>query len=257
MDGVIHSFQSMGAVDGPGLRYLVFLQGCPLRCVYCHNPDTWAFDAPSALRVPAEQVVKQALRYRTYFKNGGGVTVSGGEALCQWEFVAELFERLHAEGIHTALDTSGIGGGLAGDGSLAGGSDPAGDGSLRDCGARRVLEHTDLVICDIKFPTEELYREKCRGRLSEVLSFLKLTEEMNIPLWVRHVVVPELTDGEENVRKVKELAKQFKNLEKIELLPFRKLCMAKYEELGIEFPLKDTEECTEGKIRELRGKILE
>ncbi len=92
MDGVIHSFQSMGAVDGPGLRYLVFLQGCPLRCVYCHNPDTWAFDAPSALRVPAEQVVKQALRYRTYFKNGGGVTVSGGEALCQWEFVAELFE---------------------------------------------------------------------------------------------------------------------------------------------------------------------
>ena len=170
MDGVIHSFQSMGAVDGPGLRYLVFLQGCPLRCVYCHNPDTWAFDAPSALRVPAEQVVKQALRYRTYFKNGGGVTVSGGEALCQWEFVAELFERLHAEGIHTALDTSGIGGGLAG------------DGSLRDCGARRVLEHTDLVICDIKFPTEELYREKCRGRLSEVLSFLKLTEEMNLSL---------------------------------------------------------------------------
>ena len=245
MDGVIHSFQSMGAVDGPGLRYLVFLQGCPLRCVYCHNPDTWAFDAPSALRVPAEQVVKQALRYRTYFKNGGGVTVSGGEALCQWEFVAELFERLHAEGIHTALDTSGIGGGLAG------------DGSLRDCGARRVLEHTDLVICDIKFPTEELYREKCRGRLSEVLSFLKLTEEMGIPLWVRHVVVPGLTDGEENVRKVKELAKQFKNLEKIELLPFRKLCMATYEELGIEFPLKDTEECTEGKIRELRGKILE
>ena len=245
MDGVIHSFQSMGAVDGPGLRYLVFLQGCPLRCVYCHNPDTWAFDAPSALRVPAEQVVKQALRYRTYFKNGGGVTVSGGEALCQWEFVAELFERLHAEGIHTALDTSGIGGGLAG------------DGSLRDCGARRVLEHTDLVICDIKFPTEELYREKCRGRLSEVLSFLKLTEEMGIPLWVRHVVVPGLTDGEENVRKVKELAKQFKNLEKIELLPFRKLCMAKYEELGIGFPLKDTEECTEGKIRELRGKILE
>ena len=245
MDGVIHSFQSMGAVDGPGLRYLVFLQGCPLRCRYCHNPDTWAFDAPSALRVPAEQVVKQALRYRTYFKNGGGVTVSGGEALCQWEFVAELFERLHAEGIHTALDTSGIGGGLAG------------DGSLRDCGARRVLEHTDLVICDIKFPTEELYREKCRGRLSEVLSFLKLTEEMGIPLWVRHVVVPGLTDGEENVRKVKELAKQFKNLEKIELLPFRKLCMAKYEELGIEFPLKDTEECTEGKIRELRGKILE
>lgn len=245
MDGVIHSFQSMGAVDGPGLRYLVFLQGCPLRCVYCHNPDTWAFDAPSALRVPAEQVVKQALRYRTYFKNSGGVTVSGGEALCQWEFVAELFERLHAEGIHTALDTSGIGGGLAG------------DGSLRDCGARRVLEHTDLVICDIKFPTEELYREKCRGRLSEVLSFLKLTEEMGIPLWVRHVVVPGLTDGEENVRKVKELAKQFKNLEKIELLPFRKLCMAKYEELGIEFPLKDTEECTEGKIRELRGKILE
>ncbi len=245
MDGVIHSFQSMGAVDGPGLRYLVFLQGCPLRCVYCHNPDTWAFDAPSALRVPAEQVVKQALRYRTYFKNGGGVTVSGGEALCQWELWRSSSSGCMRRAYTRRWTPRGSEAGLRG------------DGSLRDCGARRVLEHTDLVICDIKFPTEELYREKCRGRLSEVLSFLKLTEEMNIPLWVRHVVVPGLTDGEENVRKVKELAKQFKNLEKIELLPFRKLCMAKYEELGIEFPLKDTEECTEGKIRELRGKILE
>ena len=229
MDGFVHSFQSMGAVDGPGLRYLVFMQGCPLRCVYCHNPDTWAFFGGQ--QVSAKQVVRQALRYRTYFKRGGGVTVSGGEALSQWEFVADLFERLKDQGIHTALDTSGIG---------------------SSTGARQVLKHTDLVICDIKFPSEELYRVNCGGSLKDVLEFLRLTESMEIPLWIRHVVVPNLTDSAENILTVRRLAREFKNLEKIELLPFRKLCMAKYEELGIEFPLKDTPECLESEIERLR-----
>lgn len=219
----------MGAVDGPGLRYLVFMQGCPLRCVYCHNPDTWAFFGGQ--QVSAKQVVRQALRYRTYFKRGGGVTVSGGEALSQWEFVADLFERLKDQGIHTALDTSGIG---------------------SSTGARQVLKHTDLVICDIKFPSEELYRVNCGGSLKDVLEFLRLTESMEIPLWIRHVVVPNLTDSAENILTVRRLAREFKNLEKIELLPFRKLCMAKYEELGIEFPLKDTPECLESEIERLR-----
>ena len=243
MDGVIHSFQSMGAVDGPGLRYLVFLQGCPLRCVYCHNPDTWAFDAPSALRVPAEQVVKQALRYRTYFKNGGGVTVSGGEALCQWEFVAELFERLHAEGIHTALDTSGIGGGLAG------------DGSLRDCGARRVLEHTDLVLGDLKFATPEEYKTHCRADMEKILAFYRLTVELGVPLWVRHVVVPGLNDTLEDMGKIKALADSFPNLEKIEWLPFHNLCLEKYQAMGIPFPLEGTENMDDQRLEELAKKL--
>lgn len=234
MEGRIHSFQSMGAVDGPGLRFVVFVQGCPLRCVYCHNPDTW--DAASGAVYSTDEVVRRALRYRSYFAEEGGVTVSGGEALMQPEFVAELFEKLHAQGIHTALDTSGVG----------------------DLGkAREVLRHTDLVLCDIKFADEEAYRKNSGGSLQAVLKFLDLCEELGVPVWVRHVVVPGLTDGEEEICAVVELASRYGNLQKIELLPFRKLCVTKYDAMGIEFSLGDTPECSEERIEDLRKLIPE
>lgn len=234
MTGRVHSFQSLGAVDGPGLRYVIFTQGCPLRCVYCHNPDTW--DMSGGEEYSAAQVVKSALRYKPYFGSDGGVTLSGGEALTQPEFAAELFRLLKAEGVHTALDTSGIG-------DIA--------------KAEAVLEFTDLVICDIKFVDEESYRKNCGGSLNAVLRFLKLCEDKGIPLWVRHVVVPGLTDTKEEVGKIIDLAQQFKNLEKIELLPFRKLCESKYEQLGIEFPLKAVPECGSGVIERLKNLIPE
>jgi pyruvate formate lyase activating enzyme len=231
MKGIIHSFQSMGAVDGPGLRYVIFMQGCPLRCVYCHNPDTWSMEGEE---YKVEDVLERILRYRPYIEKTGGVTVSGGEPLLQWKFIVELFRRLRGLGIHTALDTSGI-------------------GELSR--AEELLGYTDLVLCDLKFANQQDYLEQTGGELAQVLAFLKLTEEKKIPLWIRHVVVPGLTDSHESISRIVQLAKQFSNLKKLELLPFKKLCAPKYETLGLEFPLKDWPECSEAVIKQLEYAI--
>lgn len=225
--GKISQFQSMGTLDGPGVRYVVFMQGCTLRCVYCHNPETWSHEGET---YTVEQVMEKILRCKSYITKNGGVTVSGGEPLLQWEFVKELFLRLRQEGIHTALDTAGIG-------DLS--------------GAKELLEVTDLVICDLKFNSQQDYLGYAKGDMEQVLGFLRLTEEKNIPLWIRHVVVPGLTEGKEYIKEITDLAKSFSNLEKFELLPFRKLCVKKYEAMGIEFPLIDTEECGEEVIKVL------
>lgn len=231
--GKVSSFQSMGAVDGPGVRCVIFLQGCPLRCIYCHNPETWEIEGGEEYTV--EEMLQKIRRFASFIKKGGGVTVSGGEALMQWQFTAALFKRMQAEGFHTALDTSGV-------------------GPLE--GSEAVLEHTDLVICDLKFPTRQLFAKYCRGEISKVLDFLSLTEQKGIPLWIRHVVVPGLTDSEGSIRQIAELARRYSNLEKIELLPFRKLCIPKYEALGLEFPMRDVKECGTETIEKLK-KVLE
>lgn len=229
MKGRISAFQSMGAVDGPGVRCVVFMQGCPLRCVYCHNPETWEINGGEAAET--EQLVRKILRYRSFINRGGGVTVSGGEPLMQAQFCRELFKRLKEEGIHTALDTSGI-------------------GNLEQ--AESVLEYTDLVLCDIKFTTEHDYKKYCGGSLRRVLDFLELVKKRNIPLWIRHVVVPGLTDTKQDAEAVRAIAANYPSLEKIELLPFRKICMSKYESLGIDFPLKDVPACSQETIEKLR-----
>lgn len=232
MTGRVHSVQSLGAVDGPGLRYVVFLQGCPLRCAYCHNPDTWDFQGGTETEAAA--LVRKILRYRPYFQNGGGVTVTGGEPLSQAAFVAELFEALQAEGIHTALDTSGV---------------------CRTEEAKQVLKHTDLVLADLKFITKEDYLAHCKADFGRVEAFLSLTEQMGIPLWIRHVVVPGLTDGAAHLAAVKQKAESYRNLEKIEWLPFRTLCLEKYDKMGIPFPLKTvpdmSQEALDRKLRRL------
>lgn len=240
MKGRINSFQSMGAVDGPGIRFVVFMQGCPLRCAYCHNPETWNLDGGD--EYSADGVLEKILRFRPYFGKEGGVTVSGGEPLLQWEFVSELFRRLKAEGIHTALDTSGIG---------CGESNRKGYGE----GTKEVLKYTDLVLCDLKFPTVEGYRRYCKGSLGSVLSFLELTEEMRVPLWIRHVVVPGLTDSADSWQNIAELASRYENLEKIELLPFKKLCAVKYEAMDIPFQLADYPECPDETINRLKSVV--
>ncbi len=232
MTGNIHSIQSLGAVDGPGVRCVVFMQGCPLRCAYCHNPDTWSPEGGTPTTV--DELARRVLRFRPYWKNGGGVTVSGGEPLLQADFVAEFFERLHQEGVHTALDTSGV---------------------VRLDAAERVLKNTDLVLCDIKFLTSEDYRRYCRADMANVEGFLSLTAEKNVPLWIRHVVVPGLTDAPEHLRRVKAKAQSYPNFEKLEFLPFHKLCMEKYERMGIEFPLKDVPGMTDNRLKELLAEI--
>ena len=229
MKGRVSSFQSLGAVDGPGLRVVVFLQGCPLRCVYCHNPETW--DPDGGVEWGTEEIVKKVLRYRPYFGITGGVTISGGEPLLQWEFTRTLLSRLKEEGVHTVLDTSGI-------------------GSLN--GAEAVLEYTDLVMCDLKFADRMGYQEHCGGKLDHVIQFLKRTEEKSVPLWIRHVIVPGLNDRTEGVREILRLGKSFSNFQGLELLPFHKICLGKYEAMGLSFPLSDYPECSEQKIQALR-----
>lgn len=227
MTGRVHSFQTMGAVDGPGVRFVVFLQGCPLRCAYCHNPDTW--DPQGGEPYTPQAVCEKILRYRPYLRHGG-VTVSGGEPLMQAPFVAALFRLLREHRLHTALDTSGI-------------------GNLES--AREVLAHTDLVLCDLKFAEEDDYRTHCGASFDQVLRFLKLTQTMAVPLWIRHVVVPGLTDVPDQVRQIARIAGRFDNLQKLELLPFRKLCAEKYERMGIPFPLADTPEMEEEALQRL------
>lgn len=228
INGKIHSFQSLGAVDGPGVRFVVFMQGCPYSCPYCHNPDTRPFSGGEEYTV--EQLVQKALRYKTYFGKKGGVTVSGGEPLAQAEFVAQLFKALHEAGINTALDTAGY--------KLT----PA---------VKEVLRHTDTVLCDIKFPTDELYKKHISTSIDTVLDFLQECNKVQADVVIRHVVVPGITDSTENIAQVAKLAQEAHRLKKIELLPFKKLCAEKYRQLGLEFVYGDIPECTQEKIREL------
>ena len=232
MQGFVHSFETMGCADGPGVRFIAFLQGCPLRCAYCHNPDTWA---PQEGQVySASDIIDKAMRYQTYFGKDGGITVSGGEPLAQSKFLIELLKTAKQYGLHTAIDTS----------CSAGEADWA-----------EVLKYTDLVLADLKFATEDAYKEHCGGSLQTVLRFLKATEEAGVDLWIRHVVVPGMTDTD--LDEIIKIASQFENLKRIELLPFRKLCKAKYENLGIPFPLLDTPECDATLLENLKAQIPE
>lgn len=230
--GKIHSFQSLGAVDGPGVRFVVFMQGCPYTCPYCHNPDTKSFSGGDEYTV--DEIVAKALRYRTYFGEDGGVTVSGGEPLMQSEFVAELFKKLHENGINTALDTAGV---------------------TPTALVEKVLKHTDTVLCDIKHSTEEGCKEYFGTSLSVTLEFLKLCDKMGLDIIIRHVVVPNFTSDENGIREIAKISRELKNVKNIELLPFHKMCIEKYEKLGVPFPLANVPECSSELIETL-GKHL-
>lgn len=232
MMGRIHSFESLGGADGPGLRYVVFMQGCPNRCIYCHNPDTWNIHDGEEYSV--SDVVSKIMRFKPYFGEMGGITVSGGEALMQCDFVAELFSEMHKNGINTVLDTSGTG---------------------QKSKFKKILENTDLVICDIKFASVSDYRKYCGIHFSDVIDFLRYTEFMNVPLWIRHVVVPTITDTASYAEKIISIAVSFKNLKKFEFLPFKKICSMKYDKLGIKFSLADIDECDSETIIKLSQRI--
>lgn len=218
MTGLIHSIESMGTVDGPGVRTVVFLQGCALRCRYCHNPDTWARGGGTPTE--AEELVRRLARYKPYYGAGGGVTFSGGEPLLQPDFLAQALRLCKEQGIHTCIDTAGAG--------------------LGDYEA--ILRHTDLVLYDVKHHSPAGYRQVTGAAMDETRRFLAAAAKAGTPLWVRHVVVPGLTDSPEHIRELAAKAGEYPNLEKLELLPFRKLCLTKYQELGIPFPLADVPE---------------
>ncbi len=212
--GRIHSIQSMGTLDGPGVRFVVFLQGCNLRCGFCHNPDTHKGNAGSVYS--ARELAELACRYREYFGSEGGVTLSGGEPLLQAKFAHLFFAEAHKRSIGTCLDTSG---------------------SILSQDVFDLLSVTDRVLLDVKFTSDELYREHVGCRFSQVLDFLRVLNERRIPTTLRQVILPTLNDTVENMRALKEIRDAHACVDKVELLPFRKICTVKYEKMGIKFPL--------------------
>lgn len=204
---------SLGTVDGPGVRFVVFMQGCNLRCKCCHNPDTW--DMSGGTLYTAEDVVNKVLRYKEYFGTTGGITVSGGEPLLQAEFVAEVFSLCHKHGVNTCLDTSGC---------------------ILSDKVKLLLEVTDRVLLDIKYTNDEQYVDNVGCHLSPVLDFLAYLDEHNISTTIRQVIIPTVNDSESSILALNFIADSHKCVDGVELLPFKKLCQHKYDSLGFEFP---------------------
>lgn len=224
----IHSFESLAALDGEGLRYDVFFTGCPLRCAYCHNPDTWH---KSGKEFSADDLYKKIRRYKPYFKNGGGVTFSGGEPLLNAAFINELAPLLKSESIGYCLDTSG---------SVA----------LTD-DVKTCIDGADMVILDIKFYNEENYKKYTRGNFENFVAIGKYCTERGKRLWLRTVVVPGINDSEEEILKYKNFVSQFK-YEKYELLAFHTMGFFKYEKLEIENPLLNTPALSQERLKQLQ-----
>lgn len=238
MTGRIHSLESFGTVDGPGVRFVVFFQGCPMRCKYCHNPDTWG--AGGGTPVTVEDIYKKYDRNRPFYKNGG-LTATGGEPLLQLDFLIALFEKFHEEGVHTCLDTSGY---------------LNIDAAVRQK-LRRLFAVTDLVMLDMKSPYPGIHRELTGRSLDPVLRFAGQVSEHRIPLRIRHVIVPGITDKEDSLQSLGELLRTFPTLQELEVLPYHTMGEEKYTELGITYPLAGVPAFDKKDVGAARKKILD
>lgn len=228
--GRISSEESMGLVDGPGIRYVVFLQGCQLRCLYCHNPETWDLNGNS-YEISPDELVNKIKRFKPYFENEGGVTFSGGEPLLQPEFLLECLRLCKKENIHSAIDTAGVG---------------FGDYD-------EILKYVDLVILDIKAVEEDEYKKITGQNMSRFNKFLADCQRLNKKLWLRQVIVPSLNDDERHVKMLKNFADKIKNVEKIELLPYKTIGKNKYYDLGLKYRLGDLPDMDEEKCKQLEN----
>ncbi len=230
--GRVHSLETLGTLDGPGLRCVIFLQGCPLRCLYCHNPDTWSPDAGQEMTV--EQLMETVRRSRPYFGQRGGVTLSGGEPLMQAEFAAELFSRCRAEGIHTALDTSGC---------------------LLNDAVRALLDVTDLVLLDVKHADPNRYRELTGGDPDAPGQFITELARRALPVWVRQVIVPGWNDTHEAMDALADRVRALTALERVELLGYHRMAEEKYRQMGLAPPLPDVPEPSSEQVDALRAHL--
>ena len=221
MDGYIHSVETFGAVDGPGLRYVVFFQGCPLRCLFCHNPDSWKMGEGE--KKSDTELIADILEYKSFIKRGG-VTFSGGEPLAQPSFLLSLIRKCKKHGLHTAIDTSGV---------------------INIEQSRSIIAEADMLLLDIKTFDAELYPKLTGHTIDNNLATLEFCEEIGKPVWIRHVLVPGYTLVKERMEKLAAYLKQFKCIEKIELLPFHKLGEYKWEEMGETYQLYDVPVPTE------------
>ena len=244
--GYINSIETFGAVDGPGVRFVVFMQGCAMRCKYCHNPETWKVAGPAAsqggqglsgnevtVRTP-EDVFMQACRYRSYWKNGGGITVSGGEALLQIDFVTELFMLCHEKGIHTALDTSG---------------NPFTRSEPFFSKFRKLMAVTDLFILDIKQINGKKHKQLTGWDNKNILDMARYLSDNGKDMWIRHVLVPGITTDEEDLKELREFLDTLQTVRRVEVLPYHTMGITKYEKLGIPYPLLSVAPPTEEEIQ--------
>lgn len=231
MKGNISSIETMGLVDGPGVRLVVFFQGCSLRCIFCHNPETWNNNTKTLITV--DELYEKIARYKNYFGEKGGVTFSGGEPLLQPDFLTAILKKCKENNIHTAIDTAGYG-----------------------CGNyESVLEYTDLVIFDIKAIDQEGYKSITGRDIEESIKFLNLCQQKNKDMWLRQVIVPTINDNEKYITRLKEFIKPLKNIKKIELLPYKTFGNSKYDELNIKYRLKEIPDMDINKLNML-DKIL-
>lgn len=238
MKAYIHSTESCGTVDGPGIRFVVFFQGCPMRCAYCHNPDTWQLNQGNQMSV--DDILNEFQKKAEFYKNGG-ITCTGGEPLMQIDFVIELFERCHALNIHTCLDTSGI-------------TFTKEEKNLAKFD--RLMQVTDLVMLDIKHIDPEVHLKLVQQKNDAILDFALYLNEKHIPLWIRHVLVPGITDKLEHLEKLGEFLGQLDNLKALDVLPYHTMGVVKYQNLGIDYPLKGIEPATKQQAIEARNIIL-
>ena len=226
MQGSINSIESFGLVDGPGVRCVVFMNGCKLRCKYCHNPEMWCMQANN---YTVSDLVTIILRYKPYFYNNGGVTFSGGEPLLQAPFLVEVMKELKKENVHICLDTSGVGNG----------------------NYKKILELTDLVLFDVKYANKEKYKELTGFEIEESENFITELNNQNKPVWIRQVVVPGMMDTEEYLKSLKEYLKKINNVQRIDFLPYHNMGKEKYAKLGIKYPFDNIPSMDKEKCHEL------
>ena len=227
MLGRINKLETFGSVDGPGVRFVVFTQGCPMRCLFCHNPETWDFKgaAAGAFDISAEDLLKKALRYKSYWGTEGGITVSGGEPLMQMDFLIEFFELAKDAGVHTCIDTSGV--------NFVRTEPYFGK-------FQRLMEATDLLLVDLKIMDPELHKKLTGHPIDHNLDMFRYLDEIRKPIWIRHVLVPGISDNDEYLQQASEFIGTLSNVKKVEVLPYHSLALAKYKEMGLDYALKDT-----------------
>ena len=232
--GRINKFETFGSVDGPGIRFVVFTQGCPMRCKFCHNPETWSFGNTcnggaannAGYEISASDLLAKALRYKTYWGKDGGITVSGGEPLAQLDFMIEFFELAKAAGVHTCIDTSGV--------------------TFSRNGAtfekiERLMKATDLLLVDIKHIDGAAHKELTGHGNENIIDFFRYLDEIHKPIWIRHVLVPGISDDDAALARTRDFIRTLSNVERVEVLPYHAFALGKYAELGIDYALKDTQ----------------
>lgn len=226
MNGIIHSTESFGSVDGPGIRFIIFLQGCTMRCQFCHNPDTWNLQSDEAFSATAEEMLETALRYKSYWKEEGGITVSGGEPLLQIDFLIELFRLAKEKDINTCIDTSG--------GPFT--FEQPFFGKFEE-----LMKYTDLLLVDIKHIDNEAHKKLTGHPNEHILAMTKYLSDINKPIWIRHVLVPGINDSDEYLSKLNDFIKTLGNVQRVDILPYHTFGVGKWEILGIPYQLNDVE----------------